>query len=188
MLNKEKENKKDKEDYRRNLITKPDHGLAQLQETCREPTRQEIRHAVQRIRKNRAPGEDAILAELIKYGGGVMDAVHGLTKLIWTTESMPQERNTGIICTIYKKGNKLECNNYRGITLSKNTCKLFSSILNERLKITTEKIIGEYQCGFRRNKSTIDQVFIIRQTIEKHNEHGLNLHIFILILNRPLIV
>jgi len=30
--------------------------------------------------------------ELIKYGGeGVMDAVHELTKLLWTTESMPQE-------------------------------------------------------------------------------------------------
>jgi len=116
------------------------------------------------MRNNRAPEEDTIVVELIKYGGeGVMDAVHRLIKLIWTTEIMPQELNTGIICPIHKKRDKLECNNYRGITLLKNAYKIFSSILNERLKITTEKIIGEYQCEFHRNKSTIDKLFILRR-------------------------
>jgi len=93
---------------------------------------------------NRAAGEDTTVAELIKCGReGEMDAVHELTKLIWTTESMPQEWNTGIICPIYKKGDKLKYNNYRGITLLNNTYKIISSILNERLKIVTDKIIGE---------------------------------------------
>jgi len=57
------------------------------------------------MRNNRAPGEYTVVAELIKYGGeGVMDEVHELIKLIWTTENMPQEWNTGIICLIRKKG------------------------------------------------------------------------------------
>jgi len=44
------------------------------------------------------------LAELIKYEGkGVMDAVHELPKLIWTTEIIPQEWNTGIMCPMNKK-------------------------------------------------------------------------------------
>jgi sorting nexin-29 len=122
------------------------------------------------MRNNTAPGEDTVFAELIKYGGEeVMDAVHQLIKLIWTTENMPHEWNTGIICPIHKKGDKLECNNYRSITLLNYTYKIFSSILNERLK-------REYHCGFRQNKSTFDQIFILRQMIEKHNEHGLDLH------------
>ena len=122
MLNEETEDKGNKKDYRRNLTTRPYHGLEQLQELFKEPTRQEIRHALQRMRNNRAPGKDTIVAELIKYGGeGVLDAVHGLDKLIWSTESMSQEWNTEIICPIYKKGEKLECNNYRSITLSHTT-------------------------------------------------------------------
>ena len=127
MLNEEREDKDDKEDYRRNLIRKPDHGLEQLQKISKEPTRQEIRHAIQRMRNNRDPGEYTTVAELIKYGGGgVVDAVHELTKLVWTTESMPQEWNTGIICPIYKKGEKLECKNYRGITFLNNTYSRYS--------------------------------------------------------------
>jgi len=174
MLN--EEDKGHKEDYRRNLTAKPYLGLEQLQEICKEPTRQEITLAIQRMRNSRAPGDDTVVVELIKCGEGVMDAVQELTKLIRTTESIPQEWNTGILCTLYEKGDKPECNNYKGITLLNNTCKIFSSILNERLKIVTEKITGEYQCGLRRNKSTIDQIFVLRQMIEKHNEHGLHLH------------
>ena len=48
-------------------------------------------------------------------------------------------------------------------------------------------IIGELQCGFRRNKSKIDQIFILRQMIEKHNEQVLDLQCFSLILNRPIV-
>jgi len=92
MLNAEEEDKDDKEDYKTNLI---DHVLEQPQEICKEPTRQEIGYAIQRMRNNRTLGKDTILAELIKYGGeGVMDAVHELIKLIWTTKNMPQEWNT----------------------------------------------------------------------------------------------
>jgi hypothetical protein len=67
MLNEDEEAEEDKEDYKKNLTVKLDHVLEQPQETCKEPTQQEIGHAIHRMRNNRALGEDTIVAELIKY-------------------------------------------------------------------------------------------------------------------------
>ena len=49
--------------------------------------------------------------------------------------------------------------------------KVFRNVLNERLKKITENVLGEYQRCFRKNRSTSDQIFIIRQIMKKHYEH-----------------
>ena len=44
------------------------------------------------------------------------------------------------------------------------------------LKINIKEIIGDHQCGLRRNRSTIDRIFCIRQTLEKKSEYSEQVH------------
>jgi hypothetical protein len=54
---------------------------------------------------------------------------------------------------------------------------LYYIILLEWLKEYSEEILGEYQCGFRPQRRTTDQIFVIRQILEKCYAHDVDLHL-----------
>ena len=60
------------------------------------------------------------------------------------------------------------------------TYKFVSSILLSRLNPYAEEIIGDRHCGFRRSRSTTDDIFCIRQILEKKWEYNEAMqHLFI---------
>lgn len=85
------------------------------------------------------------------------------------TERMPEDWNTPIICPIYKKGDAMDCGNYKVISLLYTT--LFNIILNH-LRPYAVDIIGYYQSGFLVGRSTIDQALI-----DKYYEFNKKLHL-----------
>jgi len=114
-------------------------------------------------------GIDQIPAELIKAGGRTIYVeIHKLIISIWKKEKLPEECKELIIVPIHKKGDKRDCNNYRGISLLPTTYKILSNVLLSRLIPYAKEFIGDNQCGFRRNRSTIDHIFCIRQILEKN--------------------
>lgn len=66
----------------------------------------------------------------------------------------------------------MNCNNYTGISSLDTSYKVLSNILLNKLKPYGDEIVGEYQGGFRRGKSTVDQIHIIKQIIEKSYEYN----------------
>ena len=50
--------------------------------------------------------------------------------------------------------------------------KILSNILLSRMTPYANEIIGEYQCGFRRNRSTVDHIFSIWLIFEKKWEYN----------------
>jgi sorting nexin-29 len=106
--------------------------------------------------------------------------MYKLILLIWNKEQLPTEWLQGIICPIHKKGERAICSNYRPITLLNIAYKIFTIILNNRLSKLAESKLSEAQAGFRSNKSTLENIFIIiyiiRQTFEKCYKYNIDLH------------
>jgi hypothetical protein len=93
--------------------------------------------------------------------------IHKLICSVWKEEELPQQWKQSIIIPIHKKGDKTDCNNYRGILLLSTAYKILSNNILARLTPYVNEVIGDHQCGFRHNRSTTDHILYIRQIIEK---------------------
>jgi hypothetical protein len=114
---------------------------------------------------------------LIKARGETLRSeIHRLIRCIWNKDELPQQWKESIIVPIYKKGDKTYCNKYRGINLLSNAYKILSNILLAMLTSYVTEVIGDHQCGFRRNRSTTDQIFYIREILEKKWEYNGTVH------------
>jgi len=142
-----------------------------------EPSYEETREAILKLKNGKAAGSDGVAGELLKYGGDVLwNVIHELIVYVWNHEVIPDEWRLAVIIPIYKKGDRMDCANYRGISLLNATYKVLSYVLHQRLMPYAEEVIGEYQCGFRNDRSTTDQLFVIRQIMEKCREFNIETH------------
>jgi hypothetical protein len=142
-----------------------------------EPSLVEVEIAIGKLKSYKSPGTDQIPTELIKPGGETLNSeINRLICCIWNKEELPQQWKESIIVPIYKKGDKTDCNNYRGISLLSTAYKILSNIFLAWLTPYVNEIIGDHQCGFCRNRSTMNQIFYIRQILEKKWEYNGTVH------------
>jgi sorting nexin-29 len=139
------------------------------------PTLEEVKYSIQKLNNNRAPGPDGLNVELFKIEENMLiGRLWKVTEKIWMEEKIPKQGEEGLICPIYKKGDRLMCENNRGISLLNTAYKVFSNISFQRLQPYVDKLDGNYQCGFRNGKSTSDQLHNMRQILEKMREYGVS--------------
>jgi hypothetical protein len=133
-----------------------------------EPRISEVQAAIGKVKSYKSPGADQIPDEMIQARGKILHSeIHKLIKLILNKEELPNQLRESIVVPIRNNSDKTECSNYRGITLLPTSYKMLSNILLSRLIPCADEIIGDHQSGFRRNRSTTDQIYYIRQILEK---------------------
>ena len=94
---------------------------------------------------------------------------------MWRKEAIPQEFKDATIIHLFKrKGNPQVCDNHRGISLLSIAGKILAKVLLNRLNEHLERsgLLPESQCGFRKNRGTIDMIFTARQLQEKCQEQN----------------
>jgi hypothetical protein len=137
----------------------------------------EVMSVARELPNNKAAGVDSITNEMVKYGGVTMYmAMWKLCEHVYEYEHFPDDWSKGIICPIYKEGDKADPLNYRGITLLSIVSKLFVAIINNRLKKWCEMndVIVDEQAGFREHRSCTDQLFALAEIARMRKAKGLN--------------
>ena len=123
-------------------------------------TPEEVRKSFNSLSNNKAPGEDQIHAELLKYGTPLLDQT--ITDIFNTTFSKHEnlDINTGVLIAIQKPGKKKgPPNNLRPITLLNSLRKALSIITLNRIRPFVEEYLSKSQSGFRPDRSTADVVW-----------------------------
>ena len=133
-------------------------------------TVEEVEQQINSLKNKKAHGIDGILNEAIKVCRGPLK--YFLTTFlnkIFRIACMPSVWCKSMIVSIFKQGNKIDTNNYRGISLLSNLSKIFTGILNKRIVSFTEerKLIGENQGGFREGRGTVENLFILKTLTDK---------------------
>ena len=132
-------------------------------------TLDEIVAASKRLGNNKACSLDCIIYEYFKE---CMDILGKPLEIMFNytlnSNTFPNSWSVGVIKPLYKKGDPSDANNYRGITITSCFCKLFTVIVNERLKkwSITNQVITDAQFGFKANFGTVDSIFVLNSLLE----------------------
>jgi hypothetical protein len=131
------------------------------------PNREEIEEVLKYLKNNKAAEADSDL----------VDEVITKSDPRGLDETLPSSWTKGALCPVYKKRaiNSI-VTTYRGICFLNVTYKVFAKILYNCLLPHANAAVQHYQAGFQSGKSTTDQLFALRQILEKCNGFNITIH------------
>ena len=138
----------------------------------------EIKNTIKDMKNGKAAGIDNITVEMMKAAiDTTVDVLHDLLSLIWEEERIPEDWCKGLIVKLPKKGDLTNCGNWRGITLMPTAAKVMGKVIIKRISRGVDKKLRKEQAGFRSGRSTIEQIFVLRNIIEQSDEWNASLYI-----------
>ncbi|KAK3526805.1 hypothetical protein QTP70_033550 [Hemibagrus guttatus] len=102
-------------------------------------TQAEVTEVVQQLLGGKAPGVDEIRPEYLKSLDVVgLSWLTRLCNIAWQSGTVPLDWATGVVIPLFKKGDRRVCSNYRGITLLSFPGKVYSRVLERRVRPVLE--------------------------------------------------
>ena len=124
-------------------------------------TMKELNHALSDT-SDTSPGPDGIHYQMIKnLPQNAKEYLLSIYNKFFDEGYFPDQWKQAIVIAIVKPGKDiLYCTSYRPIALTSCLCKLFEKMITFRLSefMDINNIISIYQCGCRKNRSTIDHL------------------------------
>ena len=106
------------------------------------PGPEEVEAATKGLGNWKAAGPDLLVAELLKIDGDdepiVRERLRAIFVEVWNGGEMPQEWKDATIKVLYKKGDRSNCNNFRGISLLSHVGKVLAKTITNRLSAFCE--------------------------------------------------
>ena len=141
----------------------------------------ELKNVLQFLKLGKAPGEDRISYEFyINAPFSYLEELLFLYNHIFLTECIPESFLRSIIIPCFKKGDINTVSNYRGLSLLDSVYKIFTGLILNRLNSWLEcnNILTEFQAGFRKNYSTVDNLFNLTSIVNLNFYEGKRTYAF----------
>jgi len=124
-------------------------------------TAKEILEALKNLDPNKACGVDAIPLIVLKHCAyAFASPLHHLFTTSITSEAIPSEWKMHKIKAVYKSGEETSVRNYHLISLLCIVSKVLERLIYDKLINTVSNCIIQYQFGFQKNASTLQQLLI----------------------------
>lgn len=128
--------------------------------------KEEVLAAIEQLNNNKTPGLDGLPAEFYKLG------IAEVNELLTSALNSGLEKGVlcesfyfGLMCLLYKKGDKSDINNYRQLTIMNVDYKILAKIIMNRLEDILDKIIVKEQTCAIKGRQMWDNLCTLREVI-----------------------
>ena len=133
---------------------------------------------MKKLCNGKAAGEDSTVPELLKNGGtSLTDWLSELLLEGWKSRQVPEDWKSATLVLLHRKRDSKICDKYQDISLFSVPSEVMSLVLLERWQSIIKPQRMDSQCGFRQGCSTVDQIWVVRQVIEKATEYRTPVHL-----------
>ena len=146
----------------------------------------EVAEVVRKFLGGRAPGVDEVRPEFLKALDVVgLSWLTRLCSIAWTSGAVPLDWQTGVVVplkrwSLLRRGTGGCVPTIGGITLLSLPGKVYSGVLERRVRRIVEPRIQEEKCGFRPGCGTVDQLYTLCRILEGAWEFAQPVHMFAL--------